>query len=71
MNEALRELVVRAGAPEAMLNEIWFHIFCQKLVDEVITEMELEEKQNTHFANMNAYSTWDTAVVEFAPAFVN
>ena len=40
MNEALRELAVRAGAPEAMLNEIWFHIFCQKLVAEVITEME-------------------------------
>ena len=40
MNEALRELAVRAGAPEAMLNELWFHIFCQKLVAEVITEME-------------------------------
>ena len=40
MNDALRELAVRAGAPEAMLNEIWFHIFCQKLVAEVITEME-------------------------------
>jgi len=56
MNEALREMAVRAGAPEAMLNEIWFHIFCQKLVDEVITEMEAEELYIADLADINAYS---------------
>jgi len=47
MNDELREMAVRAGAPDAMLNEIWFHIFCQKLVDEVIAEMEQENAKQS------------------------
>jgi hypothetical protein len=28
MNEALKELVIKAGAPEEVLEELWFTLFC-------------------------------------------
>ena len=46
MNESLKQLVVEAGAPEEVLNTLWFNIFCQKfayLVAEELTEEMAEE----------------------------
>ena len=40
MNEQLRKLVEQAGAPPDLLNEIWFHIFCQKFAHLLRAEME-------------------------------
>ena len=40
MNEQLRKLVEQAGAPADLLNEIWFHVFCQKFANLLLTEME-------------------------------
>jgi len=40
MNEQLRKLVERADAPADVLNEIWFHIFCQKFANLLLAEME-------------------------------
>ena len=40
MNDKLRKLVEQAGAPPDLLNEIWFHIFCQKFAHLLLTEME-------------------------------
>ena len=40
MNEQLRKLVELAGAPADVLNEIWFHIFCQKFANLLLAEME-------------------------------
>ena len=37
MNEQLRKLVEQAGAPADLLNEIWFHVFCQKFANLLLT----------------------------------
>ena len=45
MNDELKAIAVEAGAPEDMLNKLWFNVFCQKfayLVAEELTE-ELPE----------------------------
>ena len=42
MNEALRELAVECGAPEEVLNTLWFNIFCQKFAYLVVEELEKE-----------------------------
>lgn len=42
MNDNLKELVIKAGAPEEMLNELWFNIFCMKFTDVLLTEAEKE-----------------------------
>jgi hypothetical protein len=42
MNEYLKELAINAGAPEELLEEFWFNIFCQKFADAIITEMEVQ-----------------------------
>jgi hypothetical protein len=45
MNNELKAIAVEAGAPEEMLNKLWFNVFCQKfayLVAEELTE-ELPE----------------------------
>ena len=42
MNEQLKQLAVDAGAPEEMLAEMWFHIFCAKFADAILTVMEEE-----------------------------
>lgn len=44
MNSALREIAVEAGAPEDMLNSMWFNIFCMKFAHLIISEMEAEYK---------------------------
>jgi hypothetical protein len=40
MNEFLKELVIKAGAPEEVVNELWFSIFCQQFAHLIISEME-------------------------------
>jgi len=42
MNDALRELVIKAGAPEEVLEELWFALFCQQFANVLIQEMEDE-----------------------------
>jgi hypothetical protein len=40
MNEELKQLVLKAGAPKEVLDELWFNIFCQQFVDVLLTEVE-------------------------------
>ena len=40
MNEELKQLVLKAGAPEEVLNELWFNIFCQQFADVLLNEVE-------------------------------
>jgi len=40
MNEFLKELAVNAGAPDEVINELWFNIFCQKFAHLLMIEME-------------------------------
>ena len=42
MNEQLKQLVVDAGAPEELMSELWFNIFCQKFADVLLTQVEEE-----------------------------
>ena len=42
MNEELRQIAIEAGAPEDMLNEFWFNIFCVKFADAILTLAEEE-----------------------------
>lgn len=42
MNELLREVALEAGAPVAVLDELWFNIFCMKFADTIITMVEEE-----------------------------
>jgi hypothetical protein len=47
MNEFLKEIVVKAGAPDEVIDELWFHIFCQKFAHFIIEEMEnIDESAN-------------------------
>jgi len=45
LNEALKALAVEAGAPEDMLNKLWFNVFCQKFAHLVAEDLsgEIEE----------------------------
>ena len=45
MNEELKQLVLKAGAPKEVLNELWFNIFCQQFANVLISEMEEENEQ--------------------------
>ncbi len=40
MNDALKAIAVEAGAPEEVLNTLWFSIFCQKFAHLIIEELE-------------------------------
>lgn len=42
MNVELKELVIEAGAPKEILDELWFNIFCQQFAHLLISEMEKE-----------------------------
>ena len=44
MNEDLKAIAVKAGAPEEVLNTFWFNIFCQKFANLLIGELEKEEE---------------------------
>lgn len=40
MNELLLDIAKRAGAPTEVIDELWFHIFCQKFADLLIQTAE-------------------------------
>lgn len=40
MNNELKAIAVEAGAPEEVLNTLWFSIFCQKYTHLIIEELE-------------------------------
>jgi hypothetical protein len=40
VNNALKAIAVEAGAPEEVLNTLWFNIFCQKFAHLIIEELE-------------------------------
>ena len=40
MNEYLKELAIKAGAPVEVLDQMWFNIYCQQFADVLIAEME-------------------------------
>ena len=42
MNDELRQLVVEAGAPEDVMNQMWFNIFCQQFAHLLLTMVEEE-----------------------------
>ena len=46
MNEVLKEIVIKAGAPKEVANEMWFNIFCQKFAHElmIVLEQQVEEQ---------------------------
>ena len=45
MNEELKQLVLKAGAPKEVLDELWFNIFCQNFAHLLISTMEEENEQ--------------------------
>ena len=42
MNQELKELALRAGAPAEVIDELWFHVFCMQFADAIITNAEQE-----------------------------
>ena len=44
MNEELRKIALKAGAPEDMMDSLWFNIFCLKFADLIISACEDELK---------------------------
>ena len=42
LNEALLEIAQEAGAPEEVLNELWFHVFCQNFAHLILLAAEAE-----------------------------
>jgi hypothetical protein len=49
MNEELKALVIKAGAPAPLMHEMWFNIFCQQFANVLLTEAEKQvfgETQN-------------------------
>ena len=44
MNEALRSIAVEAGAPEDVLDTLWFNVFCQNFAHLILLAAEEEMK---------------------------
>jgi hypothetical protein len=42
MTEEMESLIRSAGAPEEMMTEMWFIIFCHKFADKILTLAEQE-----------------------------
>ena len=42
MNEELKAIAVKSGAPDEVLNTLWFNIFCQKFAHLLVEELEKE-----------------------------
>ena len=40
MNDELKSLVIAAGAPEDVMDELWFSIFCKQFANLLLEEME-------------------------------
>lgn len=47
MNPELLALAKAAGAPKEALTELWFHTFCAKFADQILTALEEEEDRLT------------------------
>lgn len=44
VNEELRQIAIEAGAPEDVLNKLWFNIFCLKFAHMLLELAEEEYK---------------------------
>jgi len=44
MNEELKKIAIEAGAPEEVINDFWFNVFCIKFADLLIQEIEDQDK---------------------------
>jgi len=44
MNEELKQLAIEAGAPEDMLDSLWFNVFCQNFAHLILLAAEEEYK---------------------------
>lgn len=42
MSDELKDLVIRSGAPEEVMNDLWFNIFCQQFAHNLLTLAEEE-----------------------------
>ena len=42
MNQALRKIAVAAGAPEEVIDDLWFNIFCQNFAHLILLAAEAE-----------------------------
>ena len=42
MNTELERLVRAAGAPEEVMDQLWFRVFCMQFADLLIAELEAE-----------------------------
>jgi hypothetical protein len=40
MNEELRQLAIEAGAPQDVLDQLWFNIFCQNFAHLILLMAE-------------------------------
>jgi len=40
MNDELKAIAAKSGAPEEVLDELWFSLFCMKFAHYLIEEME-------------------------------
>ena len=40
MNDELKKIVIAAGAPSEMMNQLWFNLFCMKFAHELLTLAE-------------------------------
>jgi len=47
MNEELKTLALQAGASNALCNELWFNLFCQKFAHLIIEQMEVDYEHTT------------------------
>jgi hypothetical protein len=45
MNAELLKLVKAAGAPEQVMDELWFHAFCEEFAHVIMLEVEKELDQ--------------------------
>ena len=44
MNTELERLVRAAGAPEEVIHQLWFVVFCQQFAHLLITEIEMDQE---------------------------
>ena len=40
MNQELRQIAIEAGAPEDVLDQLWFNIFCQNFAHLILSAAE-------------------------------
>jgi hypothetical protein len=45
MNKQLRELAQEAGAPQEVIDQLWFNIFCMKFASVILTNAEQEMRK--------------------------